>query len=137
MTLSDSTDFGWIRSGAAGRLNALLFAPLAGPLLALEDAHIILSRTYVEHFGLFVADDGGLLAALAADALAGGAGDGLLDALQMAGKLVAARGACAVAYRPAVARLNSALFSFGNGSRWLSASTSSLDTPGSRSSSSS
>jgi hypothetical protein len=52
-------------------LNALHFALPAGPLLALDHAHGVFGRANVEHLRLFVADDAGLLAALAADALLG------------------------------------------------------------------
>jgi hypothetical protein len=72
-------------------LNALHFALPAGPLLALDHAHGVFGRANVEHLRLFVADDAGLLAALAADALLGCAADRLVDALEMAGQFVAAR----------------------------------------------
>src|SRR5664279_737622 len=70
--------------------DALLFALPAGALFALGDAHEVHGSSHVEHFALLIADDSGLFAAAAADALLGRAGDDLLDALQMRWQRLAA-----------------------------------------------
>lgn len=71
--------------------DAMLLAPPTGPLLALDHAHEVGGGLDVEHFALFIADDGSLLAAAAAEALIGRAGDDLFDASKMLGQRLPAR----------------------------------------------
>src|SRR6059058_5681012 len=77
--------------------NALFFTGLAGALFALGHHHEVLGRLNLQVLALLIADDGGWLATLAANALLGRAGDepfhpGQLGRQGLAARMRARRG---------------------------------------------
>lgn len=73
------------------RCLSALFASTAGALLAFDHPHEVLGRAPIENLGFFVADHGGLAAALAAAALLGRAPNDLIHALKMSWQLLTPR----------------------------------------------
>src|SRR5450631_3730423 len=71
--------------------HTLFLTALAGTLLALDHTHEVGGWLDVEHFALFIADDGSLFAAAAAEPPIGRAGNDLLDASKMRGQRLPTR----------------------------------------------